>query len=506
MPLNSMRTRKPTKKDGRKRTSSTVSTATTTSTQAGSVESVKTPEKVQTSGRTIGSKNVVKPQAASESSPQSAEPTKKVPNVFEFLEDSDVSPSSSSESESESEDEAPVPATRTAVTKIQSPKPRASPVPHALLVSKAGTSPKLSGSSTGGTSRIASDSRPPQAPSPPSVPSETQLVSRKPLSPPARKSSAPKDYPSSTAGSPPPPGKRQLQISRPENYYRDAASIHRSPLPPSPPSSPEDSIHRALQRRDSTASQATSGYGLVASHLTRSRGEDKGAFPPMYRRFESLNHRVLLHLQDEIAQMEEDLNILDEYEEMHRAAAAEKDGNKPVPASRRVDAQSQSFSSLHYRRMDLMSALIQKTEQYNNALSAYSKVIQTLPRATEDDIQNYRSWMKEHNPIAAAETRFLDDGVDLVSLTPRLAASAAAAPVYMAIIIASAALLLPLLAFSMIAEFSGRLVVVTVVAGATAAIAANYSAGIDALVDSRDGWRCATLYFGFMTFAAMFIP
>lgn len=102
--------------------------------------------------------------------------------------------------------------------------------------------------------------------------------------------------------------------------------------------------------------------------------------------------------------------------------------------------------------------------------------------------------MKEHNPIAAAETRFLDQDTDLVSLTPRLAASAAAAPVYMAIFIASGALLLPLLAFSMIAEFSGRLVVVTVTGGAAAAIAANYSSGIDALVDSRDGWRCTMLY------------
>lgn len=102
--------------------------------------------------------------------------------------------------------------------------------------------------------------------------------------------------------------------------------------------------------------------------------------------------------------------------------------------------------------------------------------------------------MKEHNPIAAAETRFLDQDADLVALTPRLAASAAAAPVYMAIIIASGALLMPLLAFSMIAEFSGRLVVVTVTGGAAAAIAANYSTGIETLVESRDGWRCATLY------------
>lgn len=45
----------------------------------------------------------------------------------------------------------------------------------------------------------------------------------------------------------------------------------------------------------------------------------------------------------------------------------------------------------------------------------------------------------------------------------------------------------------MIAEFSGRLVVVTLVGGAAATIAANYSAGIETLVDSKDGWRFATL-------------
>lgn len=245
---------------------------------------------------------------------------------------------------------------------------------------------------------------------------------------------------------------------------------------------------------------------MVASHLTRSLKEEKGGFPPLYRRFGDVNHRVLLYLQDEISHMEEDLQALDEYEEMHRVANAEKEGTKPMPASRRLDVQSQAYSSLHYRRVELMAALTQKTEQYNNALSAYSKVLQTMPRASEDDIKNYRSWMKQHNPIAAAETRFLDQDADLVSLNPRLASSAAAAPVYMSIFIASGALLLPLLAFSMISEFSGRLVVVTVTGGAAAAIAANYSSGIDALVDSRDGWRCTMLYFGFMTIAAMFIP
>lgn len=66
--------------------------------------------------------------------------------------------------------------------------------------------------------------------------------------------------------------------------------------------------------------------------------------------------------------MEEDLQMLDEYEEMHRVAAAEQEDTRPMPASRRMDAQSQAYSTLHYRRMDLMAALIQKTEQYSKKI------------------------------------------------------------------------------------------------------------------------------------------
>jgi hypothetical protein len=99
--------------------------------------------------------------------------------------------------------------------------------------------------------------------------------------------------------------------------------------------------------------------------------------------------------------------------------------------------------------------------------------------------------MKDHSPIIAAESRFLDHGKDLISLSPHRTSHIT--PVYSAIIIASAAILLPLLAFSMISEFSGRLLVVALVGGAAAAIATNYSSGVEHL-ESRDGWRSATLY------------
>lgn len=74
--------------------------------------------------------------------------------------------------------------------------------------------------------------------------------------------------------------------------------------------------------------------------------------------------------------MEEDLQALDEYEEMHRVATAEQEGTKPMPASRRLEAQSQAYSSLHYRRVELMAALVQKTEQYSKPLTFHRTHIQ----------------------------------------------------------------------------------------------------------------------------------
>jgi NADH:ubiquinone oxidoreductase subunit 6 (subunit J) len=103
--------------------------------------------------------------------------------------------------------------------------------------------------------------------------------------------------------------------------------------------------------------------------------------------------------------------------------------------------------------------------------------------------------MKGNSPIATNEMRFLDHPKDLVSLTPQTVSdSKVPSPVHSAIIIASAAIILPLLAFSMIAEFAGRILVVAVVGGAAAAIASHYSTGTEHLVKSQDGWRVAGLY------------
>ena len=127
--------------------------------------------------------------------------------------------------------------------------------------------------------------------------------------------------------------------------------------------------HRKMAKRPNRHSihSLHSGYGFLASHLTASSSgsENEALLPPLYRRFETLNNRVLLHLQDEIAQMEEDLGILDEYEELHRMDMAEQQGVEAVSGSRRAEVRAHFHSSLHYRRLELMEMLVHKTGQYS---------------------------------------------------------------------------------------------------------------------------------------------
>ena len=106
------------------------------------------------------------------------------------------------------------------------------------------------------------------------------------------------------------------------------------------------------------------GYELLADKLTElpkdESGHDEGKVLPMYRKFENLNHRVLLHLQDEIAELEEELRYLDEC--VAQASPGGELGHIQ-PASRRADARY--GGELQYRRTDLLGRVYLKLGQYS---------------------------------------------------------------------------------------------------------------------------------------------
>lgn len=110
---------------------------------------------------------------------------------------------------------------------------------------------------------------------------------------------------------------------------------------------------------------AAAGYELLANKLSETPKKGNalhkaGNLVPMYRKFEHLNHRVLLHLQDEVCELEEELRYLDEG---IMQMSPRDDTGQPLPASRRGDARY--GSELHYKRTELLGRIFQKIGQYS---------------------------------------------------------------------------------------------------------------------------------------------
>jgi hypothetical protein len=103
------------------------------------------------------------------------------------------------------------------------------------------------------------------------------------------------------------------------------------------------------------------GYELLAHKLSElKKGRKDDAVVPAYRKFEQLNHRVLLHLQDEISELEEELRQLDQ--EIAEASPGAQTGHRH-PASRRGDTQF--GNDLHRQRLDVLGRVFLKLEQYS---------------------------------------------------------------------------------------------------------------------------------------------
>ncbi|KAK8054848.1 hypothetical protein PG993_000075 [Apiospora rasikravindrae] len=156
-----------------------------------------------------------------------------------------------------------------------------------------------------------------------------------------------------------------------------------------------------------------SGYELLASRLSTA-GVPSAEMPaepqlkPIYRRFEPLNHRLLLHLQDELCELEEQLHRLDTADTQNRRLQ-----NGILPASRRAD--SQTAGELQWHKTDILGKIGFKLEQYNHVLASF-QTTRTMPKPALADVREYQGYLAANAPIAEHETRFLDTTDDLVCL------------------------------------------------------------------------------------------
>lgn len=283
------------------------------------------------------------------------------------------------------------------------------------------------------------------------------------------------------AAPPPPPHPMQL------------ATVSVPPPVPEPPP--------IVRRRRSSRK---TGYDLLASQLSSRRGSlvepgERAPLTPLYRRFEGLNHRVLLHMQDELAEMEEHLQELDDYIAHAMAAAGDP------PASRRADARY--GGEVQFQRTELLGRIFVKLTQYNDALAAYGRASRETGIPRPEDVQRYRALAARLQPVAAEEMRFLDAPGDLLRIcagpgaeneetasthdneakrnVPDAKASSAAADErkkYLLIAAMPAGLILVgVLGLAMTSSLAVRLLLALVLSGSTFAATHHFNIGADIL-------------------------
>lgn len=151
-------------------------------------------------------------------------------------------------------------------------------------------------------------------------------------------------------------------VENPEVYYASTRPVVTQTMQ-RPARLPPPDHHHLIRgsphpQTEKVPQQKKSGYDELAAAID-SRGD--AFLRPIYRKFETLNHRILLYLQDEISEMEEELRELD------LAITHEDEMLGNTHASRRAEVKLPS--QLQWRRLELLNRSYTKVEQYSTSLS-----------------------------------------------------------------------------------------------------------------------------------------
>jgi hypothetical protein len=176
------------------------------------------------------------------------------------------------------------------------------------------------------------------------------------------------------------------------------------------------------------------GYELLASSLATSRIPSADStlptgatLTPLYRKFSHLHHRVLLHLQDELAELETQLRFLDEsIAQISASSPRPPTTDSPAPeahpsyppASRRLE-RNPNYPTHFTHRTLILGEIYNKQKQYHSALRDYTSMLRDSRPAEESEVSAYKAFMAERKPIWEAETKFLDKADDLVVPEPQ---------------------------------------------------------------------------------------
>ena len=149
----------------------------------------------------------------------------------------------------------------------------------------------------------------------------------------------------------------------PETFYGRAArtvfgnsdNTRKSKEAPAKTTLTSKQLTRPTKPETSHSSSPKSGYDFLASMLSTTSDDGPS---PVYRRFETLNNRILLVLQDEITTMENDLAYLDR-------TILQTESPRGRPSSRRAELAAPT--PLQWQRMHICGMLISKLTQYSKS-------------------------------------------------------------------------------------------------------------------------------------------
>lgn len=110
----------------------------------------------------------------------------------------------------------------------------------------------------------------------------------------------------------------------------------------------------------------------------------------------------------------------------------------------------------------------------DQALYSFNNLLKDLDPASPEATSAYRAWIEKREPIDYVETRFLERKDDLLAVSRKQSASvggdsnprASQPPPNLAVVWFPLALILPLMAFAMIPNLIGRIVVMVLIGAA----------------------------------------
>ncbi|KAL8785727.1 MAG: hypothetical protein Q9213_003194 [Squamulea squamosa] len=195
------------------------------------------------------------------------------------------------------------------------------------------------------------------------------------------------------------------------------------------------------------------GYAQLASTISL---QPDSILKPVYRKFDTLNNRILLYLQDEIVELETELERLDD------AITKEERylGKTTHLASRRAEAKKPS--QLQWQRNELLGRCASRINMYNQAFSSYSALTSTSSPSSYSDIRAYQKWLTKHNPIVETETSFIHHRKDLVTISGRHQLSSPLVLEYSPVTVALT-ILTTIIVFKFVPQFFARLIMSAVI-------------------------------------------